>query len=181
MVAIRPYTAADWSGVVACLAERQDHEASVETNHLPGAAVAPALLASALDDCRQRGGVVLVAATGAEVLGFVCVLPDEDFGELHAVPARAAYVSDLAVRASHRRGGLGGHLMRAAEEFAHGCGATLITVGVLATNHLARSFYAGCGYREYEVLLTKPLPGGSPAEAEPGAAADGGRKAGPRC
>ena len=69
----------------------------------------------------------------------------------------AAYVSDLFVRVPFRRDGLGRELMDAAEQFAREHNAPLLAVNVLAKNHGARAFYANCGYREYELLLTKPL------------------------
>jgi ribosomal protein S18 acetylase RimI-like enzyme len=157
MIEIREYTAADRQGLLACIAELQDHEGALEADRLPGTVVAETHLAYLLDQCRHKRGAILVAVSGAAVLGFACVWADEDFGEHYAVPAQAAHLSDLVVRAPHRRGGLGRDLTRAAERFARDHGAELLTVNVLAANRLARSFYAASGFREYELVLTKPL------------------------
>jgi GNAT superfamily N-acetyltransferase len=160
MVEIRPYVAADRIGLLACIAELQDHEVALEADRLPGTAIAETHLAYLLDQCRQKRGAILVAVNGAEVLGFACVWADEDFGEHYAVPARAAHLSDLVVRAPHRRGGLGHELTRAAERFAR----------------LARSFYAASGFREYELVVTKPLADLSGGLAESNAAPDPARQ-----
>jgi ribosomal protein S18 acetylase RimI-like enzyme len=189
MVEIRPYLASDRDGLLACIVELRDHEGTLEADRLPGTVIAETHLAYLQEQCRQKRGVILVAVSDTEVLGFVCVWADEDFGEHYAVPARAAHLSDLVVRAPHRRCGLGQELTRAAERFAGDHRAELLTVNVLVANRLARSFYAASGYREYELVLTKPLAGlsGSLAEpnvadvtikmeatgAEPGVAADG--------
>jgi ribosomal protein S18 acetylase RimI-like enzyme len=175
MVEIRSYTPLDRRGLLACIVELQDHEGTLEEDRLPGTVIAETHLAYLLEQCRQKRGEILVAVTGAEVLGFVCVWADEDFGEHYAVPARAAHISDLIVRAPQRRGGLGQALVRAAERFARDCGAELLTVNVLAANDLARAFYVVCGYREYELLLTKSLAGGSGGPAKPNAASGRGR------
>jgi GNAT superfamily N-acetyltransferase len=172
MVEIRPYTASDRDGLLACIVELQDHEGTLEADRLPGTVIAETHLAYLQEQCRQKRGVILVAVSDGEVLGFVCLWADEDFGEHYAVPARAAHLSDLVVRAPQRRVGLGQALVGAAERFARDRGAELLTVNVLAANGLARAFYVVCGFREYELLLTKPLAGSSGSLAEPEAAAD---------
>jgi ribosomal protein S18 acetylase RimI-like enzyme len=156
---IRPYSEEDRECVLACIAEFQDFELALEADRLPGAQVAGAHLAYLMEQCADKRGTILVAADDNNVSGFVCVWIDEDFGEHLALPAQAAYVSDLVVSQTRRRNGVGQELMHAAERFAREHAAPLLTVNVLAANRVARAFYAAGGYREYELLLTKRLGG----------------------
>lgn len=156
---IRPYRAGDRGSVLAYIAELQDYELALEADRLPGAQIAQAHFTYLVEQCAAKRGTILVAADDKGVFGFVCVWIDEDFGEHLALPAQAAYVSDLVVSQPCRRNGVGQELMRAAERYAREHHATLLTMNVLAANHGARAFYAAGGYREYELLLTKRLGG----------------------
>jgi GNAT superfamily N-acetyltransferase len=61
-----------------------------------------------------------------------------------------AYISDLVVRAAHRRRGIGRDLLVRAESFAREFGAKQLKVGVLVRNQTG-------GFRDYALQLVKPL------------------------
>ncbi len=90
-------------------------------------------------------------------MGFVCVLSHFDSGEIIEANSAYAYVTDLMVTASMRRRGIGRQVLREAEAFAVRQGATVIRVGVLARNIVARSIYMKAGFRELDVELSKNL------------------------
>jgi ribosomal protein S18 acetylase RimI-like enzyme len=98
-----------------------------------------------------------VAEVAGDVVGFVCVWarvrPDEPEDD----PSAYAYVSDLVVRAVHRRCGIGRRLLSAAEGHARSRGMRSLRISVLARNDAARSLYGSAGFEEYEVELVKPL------------------------
>ncbi len=74
-----------------------------------------------------------------------------------------AEIDELFVLPSHRATGIGGRLLRTAEEALGRSGCVRIQLQLGAGNESARAFYHRHGYRErsaYE-LLDKPLPVGS--------------------
>jgi len=68
-----------------------------------------------------------------------------------------AYVGELAVDAGHERQGVGTLLMDAAEDWARRRGLRHVTLETGAANGPARTFYAGRGYLDEDVRLTKAL------------------------
>jgi Acetyltransferase (GNAT) family len=68
-----------------------------------------------------------------------------------------AYISDLVVRAAHRRRGIGRDLLVRAESFAREFGAKQLKVGVLVRNEATHTFYRTGGFRDHTVQLVKPL------------------------
>lgn len=98
---------------------------------------------------------VWVASAGADVLGFICVLADED-------PRRGAYVENLHVRHDAQGGGLGAALLQTAAAWTNaeqpGRGLWL---WVMEANHSARRFYRRLGGAEADRTLLKDPAGGS--------------------
>ena len=77
-----------------------------------------------------------------------------------------AYISDLIVRAAHRRRGIGRDLLVRAASFAREFGAKQIKVGVLVRNEATHAFYRAGGFRDYTVQLVKPLDADDPITCE---------------
>jgi len=112
---------------------------------------------ASLDDHGADDRAVLVAVANETVVGLVTVTERQHFsGEIDA------YVGELAVDAAHERQGVGTLLMNAAEDWARDRGLRHLTLETGAANGPARAFYAGRGYREEDVRLTKPLVRSSP-------------------
>ena len=112
-------------------------------------------LDEAMDTAAVPGHAVFVAVTGSSVVGEVAVRECAHFsGQVDA------YVGELAVAAGWDRRGVGSRLMAAAEEWGAGRGLSFLTLETGAANQAARQFYAGRGYREEDVRLTKDLRAG---------------------
>lgn len=114
----------------------------------------------ALTAARTNDAAVLVALPTASlaepcptVLGFVSVTE-----RLHFTGERQGYVGELVVAQLHRRAGVAATLMAAAEDWARRRGLASLSLETGAGNAAARAMYAGLGYAEEEVTLTKRLP-----------------------
>jgi GNAT superfamily N-acetyltransferase len=98
--------------------------------------------------CRERPGTIdLIAEVDGERAGFLILLTD--------IPAFMAVAEPL------RRTGIGKALMRNAETEARRLGLPHLSLMVSADNVGARGLYAGEGFVEERMLLTKAL--GEPA------------------
>jgi len=147
----------DSAALCDCFIELQNYERQLDPDKPEGSTVAEAYLERMFDRCRQWDGRVLVAEIAGQVVGFVCVWARVQPDEPDKNPATYAFVSDLVVRATHRRRGIGRQLLSAAESFARGQGAETLRIGVLASNDAARRLYESAGFEEYEVELAKRL------------------------
>lgn len=98
---------------------------------------------------------VWVASVGADLLGFICVLTDED-------PRWGVHVDNLHVRHDAQGGGLGAALLRtaAAWTIAEQPGRGL-WLWVMEANHSARGFYRRLGGVERDQTLLRDPAGGS--------------------
>lgn len=154
---IRDYDPArDRAAVRDCFAELQDVERGLEPAMPEGAAVADAYLDFMLARCAEWDGAVMVAEEDAAVVGFICVwarVPPDDPSEVRF----SAHVSDLVVLPAWRGRGIGRTLLARGEAYARSRGAERLRIGVMAKNEGARRLYAGSGFREVYVLLTKAL------------------------
>jgi ribosomal protein S18 acetylase RimI-like enzyme len=147
----------DRAGVRACLIELQDHERAMEPALREGAAMADAHLVHLLARCDEYDGAIFVALDAGDVVGVVCVWGQVPPYGPDDVPLDFAYISDLAVLATHRGRGIGRALLECAEAFAHERGAASLRVGVRTRNAGARRLYATVGFTEDRIELVKPL------------------------
>ena len=113
-------------------------------------------LAELFRNCAESSGRIFLAETNGVVLGLVCVLAKVIPSADHGLDPYA-YISDLVVRAAHRRRGIGRDLLVRAESFAREFGAKQLKVGVLVRNEATHIFYRAGGFRDYTVQLVKPL------------------------
>jgi ribosomal protein S18 acetylase RimI-like enzyme len=157
MVLIRQYDpTVDYPALRACFVELQTWEQSLEPDLPAPEEAADPYLAEVFRNCAENSGRVFLAEADGVVVGFICVLakvpPSADDGI-----APYGYISDLIVRAAHRRRGIGRELMIQAESFARECGAKQLKVGVLVHNEATHAFYRAGGFRDYTVQLVKLL------------------------
>jgi GNAT superfamily N-acetyltransferase len=106
--------------------------------------------------CRSHDGCVLVAERDGDVAGFACVVA-ETRGDSPDDPGPFAWLHDIFVRPSHRRGGVATALLARAEAFAPSHGARRLRLGVLDRNDAARTFYRRQGFRDYMRIVTRDL------------------------
>jgi ribosomal protein S18 acetylase RimI-like enzyme len=155
---IRDFDASrDGTALRECFIELQDYERQLDPGKPEGSTVADAYLNRAFARCREWDGRVFVAEVAGQVLGFVCVWARVRPDEPDENPAEYAFVSDLVVRTTYRRRGIGGRLLSAAKGYARARGARVLRIGVLARNAAARRLYESAGFEQYEVELAKHL------------------------
>ena len=102
--------------------------------------------AASLDDWRGKlprllagGGHVLVASSGAEIVGFVAALAPDEHGSL--------YINNLHARPDRKGLGIGSALLDAVAQRARMNGARAMHLKVLQTNTPAIGFYESRGWR----------------------------------
>ena len=139
------------------VSEMQDHERAIDPRLSPGDVMASHYAVSMIARCDAEDGVIIVAESGAEAVGFVAVVSAAPYGGLDQPPGTHALVTDLAVTPSFRDRGVGRALLEAAEEFARSRGAAELRIAVLAGNHPAAHLYASVGFVPYLTTLSKDL------------------------
>jgi ribosomal protein S18 acetylase RimI-like enzyme len=158
-IVVRPYDAArDIDAFRACIIEHQDFHRGLEPSWPEGKAIIDEYLRFLETQCATREGRVMIAESGGEVVGFVCVV-SATRGDSPDDPATYAWIHDIFVRRDHRRRGVATALMAEAEAFVRSQGARELRLGVLDRNGGARSLYRGLGFRDYVRVLQKPLDG----------------------
>lgn len=160
MIRIRNYEEQDYNAVKRCFSILQDYEREFEPLRMPSAEMADVYLANIFSLMQKHGGKIFLSVledSPEQITGFICVLGNMDFDPELNCPAKSAYVTDLVVDPSYRKMGAAQALMRKAEEYAKNCGAIALFLEVLAGNHLAREFYTGQNYGEYQLRLRKDL------------------------
>lgn len=159
MKKVREYRPEDARRIEACFIELQDFERRLNPRRADAKEIAPEYLRHMFARCAETGGQVFVAEVEGAAVGFVSVWAKMESDEIEEKKHEYAYISDLVVLPAHRGRGLGRALMRRAEDYAREQGATLLKIGVLARNEVARRLYNDCGFHEHEVVLWKELQG----------------------
>jgi GNAT superfamily N-acetyltransferase len=164
-VLIRPPQPGDVQGLVRAARDLAEQYAELEPDrfHVPEPDAVVAWYHDAFAKPVPENRVWLVAEVDGEPVGEAqafmqepatnaAVQPQRDVGR------RRAYLNYLAVQAVHRRGGIGGRLMEAVEQWARENGAELIETDTnLRTNVGAVEFYERLGYVKQSVVLRKSL------------------------
>jgi GNAT superfamily N-acetyltransferase len=103
--------------------------------------------------------VTLIAELRGEIVGFVDVRLDQSPDPMHR---RITYchVVEIAVSDRHQHHGVGGYLLRAAEEWGQQRGAEFAILEYLAKNKRAGEFYQRMGYRAAAHSVVKRLAAG---------------------
>jgi GNAT superfamily N-acetyltransferase len=117
-----------------------------------------------LPDWRQRwkaylasdDRLILLARDGDEAVGLMIAALRRDpalFVETYA------HLEDAYVREPYRRAGLGSRLVARVEEWARGCGAAEVRLGVVAANDLGVAFWTKSGFAPLTYQMSKSLAG----------------------
>jgi ribosomal protein S18 acetylase RimI-like enzyme len=99
-------------------------------------------------------GDILIATEAERRLGFLLLmrdLPDE------VTMMQQAFVAYMAVEPSAQRRGIGGALLRGAEELARADGLPFLALLVTEDNTAARNLYEGFGLRTERRMMTKAI------------------------
>lgn len=156
-VVLRPYTSVDYDDVVRLVIQLQEYERTIEENRVPGEQIGKRYIDELVKKANEQSGTMIVATIEGAVVGYVCVIIEEEDDEYLTTLRRYAYITDIVVNETSRRLGIGARLMHAAEDYARKSGLSDITVNVLAANDPARRTYEKAGFTPYEVMYKKPL------------------------
>jgi ribosomal protein S18 acetylase RimI-like enzyme len=156
-VRIRPFQPGDLAGVMA-LAPRLTEWVPAWRDPAAVLAAVRGWVSGAAAKASEDGHGFYVAATagpgtaGHGIVGLVHVSEQEHFsGQVDA------YVGELAVAPGWERRGIGGQLMRAAQDWAAARGLPFICLDTGADNGPARGLYTSLGFTLEAVRLTRPV------------------------
>jgi ribosomal protein S18 acetylase RimI-like enzyme len=155
---IREYKDSDEAQVIALVRELQVHEMAYFDRMKPVEAIGPWYVDKLKADTAEHKGCILVADGGTELLGYAAFLTEvTSADEPDEILYSYAFVSDLAVKASHRGQSVGRALIEECERIARAAGQKWLRLGVLADNQGARKFYSRMGLEEKFLTLEKKL------------------------
>jgi ribosomal protein S18 acetylase RimI-like enzyme len=160
-IEIRPAVPEDAGGIARTFLESAEYHAELD----PERYSTPALETISL---RYREGrqhraradsevITLVAELSGEIVGFIDASLEQSPDPMHREMIYC-HIAEIAVRCGHRNQGIGGRLLRAAEEWGQKLGAAFASLEYHAANKRASSFYQErMGYRPAAVTLIKRL------------------------
>lgn len=96
------------------------------------------------DSLKSREAFILVAATGAKVVG---VLRAEIRGRVFYVPSKSGHITDFYILPEFRRKALGNEMLERASAELKKMGAEIVTAEVPSQNDIAVRFYSKRGFR----------------------------------
>jgi GNAT superfamily N-acetyltransferase len=100
--------------------------------------------------------ITLLAEVGREIVGFVDVRLTRSPDPMHRAMLYC-HVVEIAVSSRHQGQGIGGQLLRAAEDWGRQQGAEFASLEYLAANKRAGLFYERLGYHAASVTAIKRL------------------------
>ncbi len=158
MLNIEVFQPADVALAVTFIAAIQEHERTKVPELRPGAEIAEGYVKAMLQRLSESDGVMLMARSGTETVGFVVGWVEVDPDQCVREEARRyALVSDIYVLATARRQGVAHRLLQAFEAAMRERGCERLRLCAKATNSGAIACYEAVSYRPYEVILSKPI------------------------
>jgi ribosomal protein S18 acetylase RimI-like enzyme len=160
-VTIRPTTRDDAGGIARVFLETAEYHASLD-----GQRYAVPRIEKITERYRKgrqhppgsrATAVTLVAEVRGEIVGFVDARLERSPDPMHR-QLIYCQISEIAVGRRHRSNGIGGQLLRAAEEWGRGQGAEFALLEYLASNTPAARFYQqGMGYSVASITVIKRM------------------------
>lgn len=159
-VTIRPAVPQDADGVARTFVDSADHHARLDPERYAVPDITA--IAARYRDGRQHPSsepgraVTLVAESGGEIAGFVDCRLEQSPDPMHR-DVTYCHVVEIAVSGRHQGHGIGGQLLRAAEDWGRERGATFVSLEYLANNSGAAAFYRRLNYRVVSTTAIKRL------------------------
>jgi ribosomal protein S18 acetylase RimI-like enzyme len=149
---IREYNPTDRGVVVAHIVEFQEYERLREPGYTPGVEMADTYLDALLR--LAATGKMLVAEEDGLIVGYSCFYVDwaDCMQEFQQVK-----ISDVYLAPAQRGKGIGRKFLEAAEAFGKENGIEELALNVLWKNVEAQAMYKKCGFREFDVVMVKPI------------------------
>lgn len=157
---IRRAVAEDADGIIRAFLESAEHHASLD----PELYFVPEVetIAARYKEGRQHPAqgraesITLVAELRAEIVGFIDVRLYQPMDAMHRQMIYCL-ISEIAVKREHQNHGIGGQLLRAAEDWGRQHGAEFAALEYQAANARAGAFYERMNYRLASITAIRRL------------------------
>ena len=160
-ITIRPARPEDADGITRVYLESAEHHARLDPERYSIPAVEA--IAARYREGRQHppqtegDSITLIAELGGEIVGFVDARV-ERFPDPMLCEMLYCHIVEIAVSLAHQSQGIGGQLLRAAEDWGREHGAEMAALEYLTANTRAGSFYEQrMGYRRAAAKSVKRL------------------------
>jgi ribosomal protein S18 acetylase RimI-like enzyme len=159
-ITIRPAVPQDADGITRIYLESAEYHAGLDAERywIPATETIRARYREERQQA-SRGGeeaITLVAELNGEIVGFIDTRLTRSPDPMHR-EMMYCHIVEIAASIRHQRQGIGGRLLRAAEDWGRGRGAELALLEYLAGNERASVFYRGRGYRVASINAIKRL------------------------
>lgn len=157
---IRPAVAEDADGITCTFLESAKHHASLDSELYFVPAVET--IAARYREGRQHPpeghaeSITLVAELSGDIVGFIDARLYQPTDAMHQ-PMIYCLVSEIAVRREDQNHGIGGQLLRAAEDWGRQRGAEFALLEYHAANARAGAFYRRMNYRLASITAIRRL------------------------
>jgi GNAT superfamily N-acetyltransferase len=160
-IEIRPALPEDADGIARTFLESAEYHAELDPERYstPTVETISARYREGRQHPAQAGGEVmtLVAELSGEIVGFIDARLERSSDAMHR-EMTYCHIAEIAVRRGHWNQGIGGRLLRAAEEWGHRLGAKFASLEYHAANTRASVFYQEhMGYRVASMTAIKRL------------------------
>ena len=160
-ITIRPAVSEDADGIVLVYMESAEHHARLDPQRYDLPAVEA--ISARYREGRQHSAdpdaeaITLVAELNGEIVGFIDVRLDRSPDPMHREMSYC-HIAEIAVSSGRQSQGIGGQLLRAAEDWGRRRGATFASLEYHAGNTRAAEFYQRrMGYRAASITAIKRL------------------------
>ena len=158
-IEIRPAVPEDADGIVRVFLESAEYHAGLDPERYLTPAVAA--ISARYREGRQHPpdgeSVTLVAELGGEIAGFIDARLEQSPDAMHREMIYC-HIAEIAVRRGHRQQGIGGRLLRAAEDWGRSLGAGFASLEYHTANTGASLFYQErMGYHAAAITAIKRL------------------------
>jgi len=157
-IEIRPAVPEDADGIARTFLESAEYHAELDPERY--AAPAIEMISARYREGQQHAGrdvITLVAELSGEILGFIDARLEKSTDAMHREMIYC-HIGEIAVRCRYRNQGIGGRLLRAAEDWGHGLGAEFASLEYHAANARASLLYQErMGYRLASITVIKRL------------------------
>ena len=158
-IQIRSAVSDDADGITGRFLESAEYHARLDPERYFTPAV-ETISARYRDGRQHRPGcaaTTLVAELAGEIVGFVDAQLEQSLDAMHR-ETTYCHIAEIAVSDRHRNQGIGGRLLRAAEDWGRRLGAEFASLDYHAANRIARAFYhRRMGYRAVSITAIKRL------------------------
>jgi ribosomal protein S18 acetylase RimI-like enzyme len=160
-ITIRPAVSGDADGIARIFLESAEYHASLDPERYSVPAVET--ISARYREGRQHpphaagDGITLVAELSGEIVGFIDARLEQSPDPMHREMVYC-HIAEIAVSHQHQNQGIGGRLLRAAEDWGRRQGAEFASLEYHSANICASSFYQQrMGYRLASTIAIKRL------------------------